>query len=82
MRYPTFGQSIFAIAVVVAAGSTATAGPVKVVDCSGGQSLANAVSHANPGDVFRVSGTCHEQVRVTTESSHDRGPGDHRWRRR
>ena len=67
MSYQSLRLSICATAVASALGGTAVAGPAKAVDCSAGHSLAIAVSRAEPGDVFRVSGTCQERVRVTTD---------------
>ena len=75
MSYLPLRQSMCATVVAAALGGTAAAGPVKPVDCSGGQSLAMAVSHAHPGDVLRVSGTCHERVRITTDRVTIEGAG-------
>jgi hypothetical protein len=47
--------------------SSAVADAVKRVHCEKGQSLAQALEKARPGDTFLVSGTCRERVVVTTD---------------
>jgi hypothetical protein len=40
---------------------------VTKVDCDRGQTIADALKHAEPGDTIRLTGTCNEQVVVTTD---------------
>jgi hypothetical protein len=67
MTYGTVRYGLCATLAAIVLGGTATAAPEKHVNCDGGQSLAMALSHAHPGDIFRVTGTCQEQLSVTTD---------------
>ena len=40
---------------------------VKKVKCDKGQTLTEALRKAKPGDTLQVTGTCHEQVTITTD---------------
>lgn len=44
-----------------------------IVDCSSGQSINKAISHAKRGDTILVAGTCHERVVVTKPITLDGG---------
>ena len=37
------------------------------VNCNAGKTLKKALGKADPGDTIRVTGTCHEQVTITTD---------------
>jgi nitrous oxidase accessory protein NosD len=50
--------------------------PVHRVRCSGGQTIANALKAASPGDVIRIQGTCRESFVVTTDHLTIEGEGD------
>jgi Right handed beta helix region len=67
MTNATFRHSMCVTIAAVALSGTPSAAAEKPVNCAGGQSLAKALEHANPGDIFRLSGTCQERVRVTTD---------------
>jgi len=41
--------------------------PVKKVKCDQGQTLAEALQQAKPGDTLQVTGTCQERVTITTD---------------
>jgi hypothetical protein len=43
--------------------------PGRVINCDHGGRLAVAVRNAVPGDTIRFSGTCKEQVSITTDRS-------------
>jgi len=53
--------------LVVFAGFAAAAAAVKQVDCASGKKLTDALEKAEPGDTFRIVGTCHERVIITTD---------------
>src|SRR5262245_39065384 len=51
------------------------AGTVKTVDCASGKRLAEALEKADPGDILRINGTCHERViiridQITLQGAH------------
>src|SRR5215831_9049765 len=55
--------------LVLAFIATPTAGWAGItnVDCNKGQTIGQALTKADPGDTIRVTGTCHEQVTITTD---------------
>ncbi len=58
-------------AVLILVFATAFASPALsetlTVDCTKGETLAKAVARAKPGDTIRVTGTCKENVTITTD---------------
>ena len=67
MIYTTSRHSLSAIVAAIALSGTPVAAAEKVVNCAVGHALTMALRHANPGDILRISGTCQEQVKVTTD---------------
>jgi hypothetical protein len=53
-------------AVVIAAGSIASAASVREIDCSK-DSLREAVASSAAGDTLRISGTCRESITITVD---------------
>src|SRR5262245_65893945 len=46
---------------------TASWAGIRNVDCNKGQTIGKALTKADPGDTIRVTGTCREQVTITTD---------------
>ncbi len=70
LRKLTISMAIGALAFLVAASALADNDPVKRrwhVKCDDGDSLAQALNRVRPGTYIRVSGTCHETVRVSVD---------------
>jgi len=63
------GVGLLIVAVILSAyrGDRAAAQGETVVDCSAGQSLAEAVARATAGDTIRIAGTCSETVTITLD---------------
>ena len=57
----------FGIGCLVMFAGLGAADAVKTVDCASGKKLADALEKADPGDVLRINGTCHERVIIRVD---------------
>ncbi|PON12126.1 hypothetical protein C2W62_41240 [Candidatus Entotheonella serta] len=67
MGYRSIIRIGLALIVGLAGAATAQAPPVVTVNCTAGESLAQAVQAAVPGTTIEVSGTCAEILTIITD---------------
>lgn len=65
-RHTTLKWGTCLVLTFIATPTAAWAG-ITNVDCNKGQRIGQALTKADPGDTIRVTGTCREQVTITTD---------------